>query len=267
MNAARAIIVSASSDIGGHLARAFARRGVEVVGTYRQRTQATDALAALGVRLLPLDISSPQQVAAMARELTRSGFTWDVLISAAGLLAPIGKFFDLDFESWQRSVAVNSTDQLRVLHALYPLRNAASVSRVLFFAGGGTNSAFDNYSAYCLGKIQLIKMTELLDSEYPDLQVSIIGTGWVNTKIHRQTMAAGEAAGMNLRKTREFLHDAAGAGSSLDSVLDCVEWCLSSPRRAIGGRNIALAHDPWKSSELTDRLAADPELYKLRRRS
>ena len=50
---------------------------------------------------------------------------------------------------------------------------------------------FDNYSAYCVGKLLLIKMTELLDSECPDLQVSIIGTGWVNTKIHRQTLAAG----------------------------------------------------------------------------
>jgi NAD(P)-dependent dehydrogenase (short-subunit alcohol dehydrogenase family) len=267
MDRARAIVVSASSDIGGHLARGLIRRGAEVVGTYRQRNAATDELEKLGVRLLPLDISSRDQVAGFARDLSRSGFAWNVLISAAGLLAPIGKFFDVDFEAWQRSVALNSTDQLRVLHTVYPLRDAASVAKVVFFAGGGTNGAFDNYSAYCLGKIQLIKMTELLDSECPELQVSIIGTGWVNTKIHSQTLAAGEAAGANLRRTREFLQETAGAGSSLDNVLECVEWCLSSPRRAVGGRNIALAHDPWRSGGLADALAADPELYKLRRRS
>lgn len=267
MDHARVIVISASSDIGGHLARGLVGRGAKVVGTYRQRSPATDALEKQGVRLLPLDISSRDQVAGFARELGRSGFSWSVLISAAGLLAPIGKFFDLDFEAWQRSVAVNSTDQLRVLHALYPLRDPAAIAKVVFFAGGGTNSAFDNYSAYCLGKIQLIKMTELLDSEYPELQVSIIGTGWVNTKIHRQTLEAGAAAGANLRKTREYLQTATGADASLDSVLECVEWCLSSPRSAVGGRNIALAHDPWRNRDLADTLAADPELYKLRRRS
>lgn len=267
MNHARVIIVSASSDIGGHLARVLAERGAEVVGTYRQRSAATDRLEKVGVRLLPLDISSREQVADFACELRKSGFAWNVLISAAGLLAPIGRFFDLDFDAWQRSVALNSTDQLRVLHAVYPLRDASAIAKVLFFAGGGTNSAFDNYSAYCMGKIQLIKMTELLDSECPDLQLSIIGTGWVNTKIHRQTLEAGTAAGVNLRKTREFLTAGTEAGSSLDNVMECVEWCLSSPRNAVGGRNIALAHDPWRSQELAKALAADPELYKLRRRS
>jgi NAD(P)-dependent dehydrogenase (short-subunit alcohol dehydrogenase family) len=267
MDRARAIVISASSDIGAHLARVLAQRGAEVLGTYRQRSPAADELEALGVRLFPLDISSKDQVADFAHSLSKNGFSWNVLISAAGLLEPIGKFFDLDFEAWQRTVALNSTDQLRVLHAVFPLRDPASDSKVVFFAGGGTNSAFDNYSAYCLGKIQLIKMTELLDSEYPELQVSIIGTGWVNTKIHRQTLAAGAAAGANLHKTREFLRLNDDAGSTLDSVAECVEWCLTSPRGAVGGRNIAMAHDPWRSPELASRLAADPDLYKLRRRS
>lgn len=267
MDRARVIVISASSDIGAHVARAQVQRGSEVVGTYRQKSPHVSELEKLGVRLMPLDISSKDQVANFAHSLRKTGFSWNVLISAAGLLEPIGRFFDLDFEAWQRSVALNSMDQLRVLHAVFPTRDRASLAKVIFFAGGGTNSSFDNYSAYCLGKILLIKMTELLDSEYPELQVSIIGTGWVNTKIHRQTLAAGEAAGVNLHRTREFLQARDNTGSSLDNVTECVEWCLSSPRSAVGGRNIAMAHDSWRSPELTDRLVADPNLYKLRRRS
>jgi len=267
MQRERVIVISASSDIGAHLALAFARRGAEVVGTYRNRTAALRELEAAGVRLLPLDIESKEDVAAFARAIRESDFGWNALVSAAGVLEPIGPFFELEFDAWERCVAVNSTDQLRVLHALYPLRDPAATAKVVFFAGGGTNSAFDNYSAYCIGKLQLIKMTELLDSECPELQVSIIGTGWVNTKIHRQTLDAGTAAGVNLEKTREFLQKRDAAGSSLEDVAACVEWCLSSPRDAVGGRNIALAHDAWKNPQLLGQLVADRDLFKLRRRS
>jgi NAD(P)-dependent dehydrogenase (short-subunit alcohol dehydrogenase family) len=267
MQRARVIVVSASSDIGAHLAQAFARRGAEVIGTYRQRSDELRKLESAGIRLLPLDIASADGVAAFARAIREAGFGWNTLVSAAGALAPIGPFFDVEFDAWERSVAVNSTCQLRVLHALYPLRDRTAGAKVIFFAGGGTNSAFDNYSAYCIGKLQLIKMTELLDSECPELQVSIIGTGWVNTKIHRQTMDAGAAAGANLEKTRQFLQKGDAAGASLQDVEACVEWCLSSPRAAVGGRNIALAHDAWKDPQLLGKLAADRELFKLRRRS
>jgi NAD(P)-dependent dehydrogenase (short-subunit alcohol dehydrogenase family) len=265
MERARVVVISASSDIGAHLARSFAARGCEVAGTYRQRAASADQLEAEGVSLYPLDIASQADTSRFAAALREKGFRWNVLISAAGLLSPIGKFFDVDFEEWRRSVAVNSTDQLRALHALYPLRDASAPAKAVFFAGGGTNGPFDNYSAYCLGKIQLIKMTELLDSECPDLQVSIIGTGWVNTKIHRQTLEAGAAAGGNLGRTREFLEQ--DGGTTLQGVAECVEWCLASARKAVGGRNIALAHDPWRESALAGRLEADPDLYKLRRRS
>jgi len=267
MQRERVIVISASSDIGAHLANAFAQRGAEVIGTYRKRTTALGELEKAGVRLLPLNIESKEDVAVFARAIRDSGFGWNVLVSAAGVLEPIGPFFELEFDAWERCVAVNSTNQLRVLHALYALRDSAATSKVVFFAGGGTNSAFDNYSAYCIGKLHLIKMTELLDSEYPELQVSIIGTGWVNTKIHRQTLAAGTAAGVNLEKTREFLDSSDAAGSSLQDVASCVEWCLSSPRNAVGGRNIALAHDAWRDPRLLDQLAADRDLFKLRRRS
>ena len=109
-------------------------------------------------------------------------------------------------------------------------------------------------------------MTELLDSECPDLQVSIIGTGWVNTKIHQQTIQAGEAAGVNFEKTLEFIDSAAG-GSSLQDVAECVDWCLAAPRAAVGGRNFSLVHDKWRDPKFIDDLIAEPDSYKLRRRS
>ena len=261
------IVLGASSDIGAHLTEHYLCGGAQVVGTYRSRTARAAELEAAGAKLFPLDIDSPDQVKRFAQQLKAEGFMWDVLVSAPGLLAPVGPFFSTDFDDWERSVITNSTAQMRVLHAIHGQRNVSTLSKVIFFAGGGTNGPFDNYSAYCVGKLSLIKMTELLDSECPDLQVSIIGTGWVNTKIHQQTLAAGGAAGPNFDKTRQFMDSPDGVGASLETVAECIDWCLSAPRNAVGGRNFSLVHDEWRDPAFIDRLKANPNNYKLRRLS
>jgi NAD(P)-dependent dehydrogenase (short-subunit alcohol dehydrogenase family) len=267
MNHAKIIILAASSDIGAHLTEHYLRSGAEVFGTYRTRTPRVVDLEKLGARLFPLDIKSGVQVTSFAEQIKASGFLWDTLVSAVGLLDPIGPFFSTNFDDWESSGITNSSAQLRVLHAVHGLRNPAGLSKVLFFAGGGTNGPFDNYSAYCLGKLALIKMTELLDSECPDLQVSIIGTGWVNTKIHHQTLAAGEAAGPNFDKTRQFIDSPGGEGASIETVAECLDWCLSAPRSAVGGRNFSLVHDQWRDPQFIEELIANPNSYKLRRLS
>jgi NAD(P)-dependent dehydrogenase (short-subunit alcohol dehydrogenase family) len=267
MNQSKIIVLAASSDIGAHLTEHYLRSGAEVVGTYRNRTPRVVELEKAGARLFPLDIKSGGEVTSFAEQLKASGFSWNTLVSAAGLLDPIGPFFSTNFDDWQSSFVTNSTAQLRVLHAVHGMRNRVGLSKILFFAGGGTNGPFDNYSAYCLGKLALIKLTELLDSECPDLQVSIIGTGWVNTKIHHQTLAAGEAAGSNFVKTRQFIDNSGGVGASLETVAECVDWCLSAPRSAVGGRNFSLVHDQWRDPQFIEELIAKPNSYKLRRLS
>lgn len=267
MKSTTVIVIAASSDIGAHLVRYYLGRGADVIGTYRNHTPVVPDLEKAGAQLYSLDIESKDCVASFVERLRLLDVRWDALISAPGILAPIGPFFQLDFDEWERSVITNSTSQLRVLHAMYGLRSQSQPAKVIFFAGGGTNSAFDNYSAYCIGKLSLIKMTELLDSECPDLHVSIIGTGWVDTKIHRQTLEAGEAAGANYEKTRNFMQDKSQPGASLDSVAECVDWCLAAPRVAVSGRNFSLVHDNWKDPQFIAKLAHSPGIYKLRRQT
>lgn len=267
MERSRIVVLAASSDIGAHLARHHLARGADVLGTYRTPSMQTAELEAAGARMVALDIDLPSDVAAFAAQIRNTGFRWNVLVSAPGLLAPIGPFLETDFDAWERSVITNSTAQLRALHALHPLRDPGRLAKVIFFAGGGTNGPMDNYSAYCIGKLSLIKMTELLHSENPELQVSIIGTGWVKTKIHLQTIDAGALAGVNLDKTHAFLAGDTGTGSSLERVAACVDWCLDAPRAAVGGRNFSLVHDRWDDPAFLAELEADPDSYKLRRRS
>lgn len=259
-------MLGASSDIAASLAERFLKRGDHVLGTFRQRTASLAHLEKSGVNLVPVDIASAESVQALATSVAQKKYKWNIFISAVGLLDPIGPFFSLDFDAWEKSVEVNFTAQLRVLHALYSLRDTARPCKIILFAGGGTNNPFDNYSAYCLGKLALIKMCELLDSEYKNIQISIIGTGWVNTKIHQQTLSAGGMAGVNFDKTQEFIREPENKGATLEDVGECIDWCLAAPREAVSGRNFSVIHDPWRSPDFLRQLQSDPDLCKLRRK-
>jgi len=260
------IVLAGSSDIGSHLALRFRDKGAKVVATYRSYSEKIDKMQAAGISTYPLDLSSADQLAEFCNALRSENFSWDAVISSSGQLRPIGPFFSLDFDEWQQSVITNSLDQLRAIHALYGVGRADLVRKVIFFAGGGTNGPMDNYSAYCVGKITLIKMAELLHSEYSDLQVTSIGTGWVKTKIHDQTLAAGEKAGANYARTQNVLGGTSETHvTSLEDVMECIDWCLSARREAVGGRNFSLVHDRWRDEDFVERLETDPNSHKLRR--
>lgn len=255
------IILSASSDIGAALAHRRLASGWRVSGTFRQDGCNVESLRARGATLCRADFSRGDSVLAACRSLEAGAAPWDELIVAPGTLEPIGMFLETDFDAWSASFEINFLNQLRAVHAL--LRSRASGAFVLFFAGGGTNGAADRFSAYTASKIALLKMTELLQSEIPDTKFVILGPGWIRTKIHEETLRAGDAAGHSRAETRRRLD--AGDFGSMSSVLDCIDWLSMQPRARVGGRNFSVQHDDWGRPGCTDALDADPDIGKLRR--
>ena len=259
-------ILAVSSDIGRALTERYSRNGYTVVGTYRNIVTVQDLIEQPGIYLFPCDIRRAESVKSAIDEYSRLSQPWDIFISCVGTLEPIGNFFTCDFDAWEQSVIANSTAQLRVLHALYPYRRQNQVSHVVFFAGGGTNSPFTNYSAYCVSKILLIKMCELLDDENKDLNVFIVGPGWVRTKIHDQTLDNPREAGNSYERTLEFL-ESEGSGTSYEDIYDCINWCIARGRDVAGGRNFSVVYDSWRQNgeQLTEHLCGDSNKFKLRR--
>ncbi|MBI5129141.1 MAG: SDR family NAD(P)-dependent oxidoreductase [Rhodopseudomonas palustris] len=260
------IIAAISSDIGVQLAKLYRAQGVAVIGTYRSADNLDELKADAGIHLVHCDLTDADSVSRAAAEIAALNRPWERFVSAAGQLSPIGDFFGRDFAEWAASLSLNSVAQMRLLHALYPHRDQSSVAKVAFLVGGGINGPFRNYSAYCLGKVMLVKLCELLDDEYPDVHAIAVGTGWVNTKIHRQTVEAGDDAGINLRRTLEFI-DSGQQGTSYEDIFGCIEWAFGAGRVATGGRNFSVVHDGWRGggAQLTARLEADTNIYKLRR--
>ena len=254
-------IAGISSDIGRTLAASFAAEGMAVVGTHRAKT--ADVQESWRIEC---DIASPESLASVTAAYESMGCApWDLYVSSIGTLDPIGPFFHVDSDEWRKSVEVNCVRQLELLKTMYPLRRKG-MAHVAFFAGAGTNGPAPAYSAYSASKIFLIKMCELLHAENEDLNCFIIGPGIVRTKIHAQTLGAGERAGTNLQRIRGFL-ESSDPGVSHESIYECLKWCVASGREVVGGRNISLVGDVWQTrgSELAGALRQNPDAFRLRR--
>lgn len=261
----KAIVISVSSDIGKALALRWVQKGWDVVGTVRSEGGGSDFLAESGVRIVRCDLSNDASVGRACTELCSMVCDWDVLVVCTGTLEPIGLFSQSCFDELELSFRVNFVNQLRIVHRLLPFRNRERNlgACVLFFAGGGTNSAPVRFSSYTVSKVALIKMTELLDAEVVDTRFVIVGPGWVKTKIHEQTLDAGSTAGKAYLQTKKMLED--GEWTPMARVLDCCDWIIQSPREIVGGRNFSVAHDQWGSEALSTYLKNNSERFKLRR--
>jgi len=262
---AKTIVIAASSDIGLELSDFYLNRGHEVIGTFRTLSPSLKLLEQRGLKAISCDLTS-QALSDSLTKIKSISSAWDNLVLCPGTQDPVGPFYSCNFDKWQESINTNFVLQMRIVHDLLPLRRIASANGplVLLFAGGGTNNATLNYSAYTLSKIALIKACELLDAEIPDTRFTILGPGWVKTKIHKATLEAGPSlAGSNYQKTIDKLSGT--ECNPMSKVIECCDWVVNSPRNIVGGRNFSVVFDSWGSISLDSKLRSDPDMYKLRR--
>jgi len=165
-----------NSDIGTHLGNRFIRDGYSVIGTFRNKQSSVKCPQVYA------DFSYRDVSKDMLFYLEKHKAKWKTMIFCVGDPLPLQKFMDCETNRWIESLTINSVNQLVFLKDLYKLRedNAA----VCFLSAGGVNSCPEEFSAYTLGKTLLVKASELIAAEYPELKVFTYGPGWVPTKTH-----------------------------------------------------------------------------------
>lgn len=253
-----ALIVGIDSELGKSIGFHLRDSGWSVYGTTRRKELVSESI-------FYLEASNSDTINHSTDSFMQIASDWDLLIIAIGMLNPIGKITEVDFSQWRNSFNVNFVNQLFLIRIM--LEKSASLPKrnrkVLTFAGGGTNSAPENFSAYTLSKIALIKATEILAAEYPFFTFLSLGTGWMKSAIHEQTLLAGKNAGLAFEETKRRLeNDDFGDSSKLLQFLD---WYISCTDQEITGRNIALQGDDWESPDFAKQLTSSKDSFKLRR--
>ena len=253
------ILISGSSDIGAAIINDLIKKNNEVIYTYN--TNKLDKFKSL--TSFKLDISSRQKIANFAKNKKLNN--WDTLVILSASQNPIGLFSEVNKDDWAKSVDLNFTNQMYLIREMLSkrLKKAKKINNIILWAGTGSNSAPKYYSAYTISKIAQTKMCELLDKEFKDIKVSIIGPGWVKTKIHKQTIQAGKKARENYQntitrfKTNKF--------NPMKDVVNCFNKITALKKHTAGGRNFSVQFDQWRDKNLATILDNDENMYKLRR--
>ena len=128
------LVVGISSGIGEALSNHLIREGYTIVGTSRDHNFSLKG----DCSIYPLDLSSRLSIDRFVSAFSER-YCWSQIIFCPAAMSPIGSFESIDICNWLNTFDLNFSNQVYLLHGLLPHR--ASHSRVLFFAGGGTNSA------------------------------------------------------------------------------------------------------------------------------
>lgn len=260
----RILVTGGSLGIGLEVSRALARRGARVIVAARGGAAIDAALAGLegeGHSGLALDVSDPE-VWPSALESIDAGGSLHGLVTAAGVLGPIGPLEEVSPREFIDTIAINLIGTMLALHHCLP-RLAASGGRAVTFSGGGGTSPLARYDAYASSKAGVVRLTENVAAAGP-VEVNSVAPGFVATRMHEGTLRAGPAAsgGDYYERTRSQLQ-AGGFPASEAAELVC--FLLSAQARGISGRLLSAQWDPWRDPDYHARLRGDPSLGTLRR--
>jgi NAD(P)-dependent dehydrogenase (short-subunit alcohol dehydrogenase family) len=186
------MITGSNRGIGLEFVRQYAAAGWTVIATCRSPAKA-DALNALAVEhtnisIEPLDITSPEQITALARK--RAGQPIDLLINNAALLGPrnVQVFEGQDYALAEQQFRVNALGPMRVSEAFIDNVRAAGPGKIIALGSAAGSNGYlrppaDFYS-YRASKAALHFYMHNLSLQLADegIVVGLINPGLVDTR-------------------------------------------------------------------------------------
>jgi len=265
-----AVITGASMGIGRAIATAFAAEGAQLMLCARGLEGLEETRAALRpygrrIEVMSADIGDASQARAVIERAEGAFGAIDLLVNNAGVYGPIGPVWENDEDEWWAAVRVNLLGTFLMCKFTVPVLQRRGGGRIINMAGGGALSPFPRYTAYGISKAGVVRLTETLAEEVRPLGISVnaIAPGFVVTRMHQETLRAGERAGKDfLDKTRKAIQE---GGVPAETPAALAVFLASDESAGLTGRVLSAVWDNWQ--ELGPRIAEimDSDMYTMRR--
>jgi NAD(P)-dependent dehydrogenase (short-subunit alcohol dehydrogenase family) len=185
-----AVVTGGGRGLGRAFAQALAAAGASVVIVARTAGELRDTAAAIGsgVKAFPADVSD----AAALRSAFADIGPVDLLVNNAGMLGPIGPFWEADFDDWWRTMEVNVRGALLCAHAVLPAMIARRRGRIINVVTSAFPAPY--LSPYLASKTALLRATECLAAEAKPHGVSLfsMAPGTVRTEMSMHSVQSAE---------------------------------------------------------------------------
>jgi NAD(P)-dependent dehydrogenase (short-subunit alcohol dehydrogenase family) len=170
-----AVVTGAAAGIGQAYAQRLAEDGANVViADIADGAETVALVEAAGTEALAVtcDVSSAEDVAALAAATRERFGTVDVLVHNAGIY-PVQEFDGMTFEMWRQVQAVNLDSMFHVCHEFLPAMRQQGWGRVICIASTTFHAGTPGMSHYVASKGGLIGFLRSLAAEVGDEGVTV----------------------------------------------------------------------------------------------
>jgi len=211
------------------------------------------------------DVASEEQLDRVLRAMADRFGGLDGLVHCAAILGPIGQIGDVDTAEWMETIRVNLFGTFLIVRQASNLMKRQGGGRMVLLSGGGAAAPFPNYTAYACSKVGVVRFTETAAEELRpfDIELNCLAPGFVVTRMHEATIAAGEKAGKEyFERTEREIRD---GGMSPTVAARAAVFLLSDRAKKITGKFVAAVYDNWDSWETHLNELRQTDVFTLRR--
>lgn len=246
-----ALVTGGGRGLGRAYALALAEAGAAVAVTARTASEiqaVTQEITQRGGRALaiPADVTDSKAVQQIVTTVEQTLGPVDLLINNAGVLRAIGLIVEVDADDWWREIEVNVRGPFLWSQAVLPSMIRRKRGRIINLASVGGLFALDSFSAYCLSKTALIRLSEslALENQAHGIVVFAIHPGNVRTTmteyLHDSELVRQHALWMQQSWQRRF---AEGEDTPIDRSVALVLQLASGKADALSGRYLDVDSD------------------------
>ncbi|MGC4934415.1 SDR family oxidoreductase [Gordonia sp. DT30] len=178
-----ALITGASRGLGAAIARRLAPTHDLLIGG--RPSAGLDALAGeLRAATFAVDLTDHEAVAAAAASIS----SLDVLVHSAGAGSTLSPVAQTSVEEWRQMLEVNLISAAELTRVLLPALRSAG-GHVVFINSGAGKRANPRWAPYAASKFGLRALADALRAEEPDLRVTSVFPGRIDTDMQRDLIA------------------------------------------------------------------------------
>ena len=211
------------------------------------------------------DVTKHDEVETALNKVESHFGSLNAVIHSAGIYGPIGSITDVDPKEWLNAIEINLFGTFLVARQSCLRLQKNGGGRIALFSGGGAATPFPNYTGYACSKVGVVRLTETIAIEMAshNIEVHCIAPGFVITRLHQQTLAAGNLAGNKFLETTKAQIEKGGVPASVGA--STAAFLISDRAKGITGKFVAAPYDGWQDwPEHLDELKST-DIFTLRR--
>jgi 3-oxoacyl-[acyl-carrier protein] reductase len=185
------LVVGASGDIGMAMVERFLAEGAHVTATARNRPERLASLNVPALRVLVMDVTSTDSVAAAAAALPADP-QLNAVVYCAGITRD-GLLLGMEEADWAELLDVNLTGAFRVARAFGKILFRRRCGKMLFLSSTAAVHCGRGQAAYAASKAGLEAMVKALAKEMAprNVMVNALAPGAVESRMTQDVMTLG----------------------------------------------------------------------------